>query len=547
MFVTPNVVAVSICALMGCDAFSLVAADGTDTLAAGGGPDLPHSSLRTLEESMRLAGCAARTWYLDADADGFARLQASPVCAPAQPALHIESDVVLGFDCNDDDPQSTTPFYRTPSAPSPTGFTAPGPGRECMQTEGFEPFPVAGAHWIRSGDCPAQFTHVGLDWDGDGQIPDDTGDILFRTICWPLHAPVPAGVAKIDETLSDFDCDDRDATVGPLRRRDSDGDGFATIGSFCVARDAPGFVDRTAGVSTDCDDEDPLATLDLWLDADGDGFTVGLPECVPGNTPGYRNTSSGNDCDDSDAALTQLRYRDADGDGHPLVEGECVAGGVLGYFDEPPLANVGDCDDEDPAVFRSLLPDADGDSYVGEGEALCVGDTFVDGYVQASATERDPDCDDTDANVNPGVVEVTVDDGDQDCDGLDAPACDDWRGDWEPPATVSIDASCEGAPEPYLLWARSCPVICAPDTVFFQIANAGPVELVGPVIVSMVTLDDIVIEHVVDVSLGPGAVSEVLSIAPDAPTLRLESSGEVCSHPHAERAVPPASGRISCP
>ena len=110
------------------------------------------------------------------------------------------------------------------------------------------------------------------------------------------------------------------------------------------------------------------------------------------------------------------RETDVDRDGYAAEE-DCddanpnVYPGADEYCDE--IDN--DCDTfiDEPGAIGSVqwFPDADGDTYgaVGEGRWSCV---QPDGY-----TSNQTDCDDENANVNPGADEF-CDDIDNDCDGV---------------------------------------------------------------------------------------------------------------------------------
>lgn len=81
-----------------------------------------------------------------------------------------------------------------------------------------------------------------------------------------------------------------------------------------------------------------------------------------------------------------------------------------------------DCDDNDASVWRILngYVDSDGDGYgVDPIVGVCSGVSLLAGYVFDNN-----DCDDSDANVNPGEVEVCYDGVDNDCDGEVDENCD---------------------------------------------------------------------------------------------------------------------------
>jgi len=124
------------------------------------------------------------------------------------------------------------------------------------------------------------------------------------------------------------------------------------------------------------------------------------------------------DCDDSDAEVREPRtwYRDADGDGFGSADRSRLACEMPDGF----VDNNADCDDD-----RSDLNPADADS---DGASTCEGDCDdmdfsrnlqdVDGD---GVTTCDPvaDCDDGDALVRPGALELPGDGRDQDCDGVE--------------------------------------------------------------------------------------------------------------------------------
>ncbi|MCB9764220.1 MAG: hypothetical protein H6739_30895 [Alphaproteobacteria bacterium] len=147
---------------------------------------------------------------------------------------------------------------------------------------------------------------------------------------------------------------------------DADGDGFS-VDEDCNDADAainPGATEVPYdGVDNDCD----AATADD--DLDGDGFPLNV------------------DCDDTDA------------DTHPGATEVCN-----GEDD--------DCDGEiDDAAGGVWYADLDGDGYGDRfnSSQLCEGTT---GFVADGS-----DCDDTDADVNPGAYELCEDETDNDCDG----------------------------------------------------------------------------------------------------------------------------------
>lgn len=180
--------------------------------------------------------------------------------------------------------------------------------------------------------------------------------------------------------------------------------------------DGDGFIDAAYGAS-DCDDGDPsinvfaaeicdgvdndctgaaddgLTVIQSWPDRDGDGWgDRGASPTVDCAVPvGF--VENDGDCYDWDASISPDAVEVCDFD-----DNNCD----------------GTVDEGHPYWF--YYPDADGDLF---GDAAAVPDLTC---APAAGWLRDnTDCDDTDAGVNPGVVEdpTTPPGADEDCDGLD--------------------------------------------------------------------------------------------------------------------------------
>ncbi len=253
-------------------------------------------------------------------------------------------------------------------------------------------------------------------------------------------------------------CGDGDGDVDGDCSRPSDGD--------CDDSNSevnPGATELCDGVDQDCDgsaDEDAIDALPWYEDADTDGYgsTVSAYSCSQpvgwvGDSsdcddaaidvnPGADELCNGIDdnCDgavDEDTALDATTwYADADGDGYggtSYLEVSCTQ--PAGY-----VATGDDCDDLEVEVNPGAAEvcngiDDDCDGIVDDGAAgtLWYADADGDGYgdPDASVTDcsapagylaDDTDCDDTDATINPGAVEVPGDAIDEDCDGTADPA-----------------------------------------------------------------------------------------------------------------------------
>ncbi len=259
---------------------------------------------------------------------------------------------------------------------------------------------------------------------------------------------------------------------------DIDGDGYGALeaGEWCKAFDPdavleggdcddddpsvyPGAEEVCNGVDDDCNGavDDGLPSEDYYFDGDGDGWGTGDPRQQCGDVdPDYTNQAG--DCDDSDPDvypgaveacnavdddcdgetdeaqdLTYVTlYADGDGDGYGTDTDtiETCLDHVDGY-----APASGDCDDTDPSVHPDAVdtcdgvdtdcdgvvdgdpefvfyPDADGDGFGSQTEAVAA-------CSQPGGTvETGGDCDDTDASVYPGAVDVADNGVDDNCDGF---------------------------------------------------------------------------------------------------------------------------------
>jgi len=237
--------------------------------------------------------------------------------------------------------------------------------------------------------------------------------------------------------------------------------GVSSPGGIPYVGTAPGWTpDADSTTTTDPLDNDTDG--DGWLDGNEDANHNGRVDAGETNPnvsddadhDGYYVMSSGgDDCDDADDSIhpgaVEIWYdgidQDCDGwndfdmdqDGYVSADYPGQSGGTS--------PGEGDCDDMDATVYPGAPELCDGldnncDDILPDSETDDDGDGFVEGVIDAGGWDGDSsviggeDCDDTDAAIYPGAVEIPNDGIDQDCDGFDETGCyytlaGDWTGD----------------------------------------------------------------------------------------------------------------------
>ncbi|MCP4805196.1 MAG: C-type lectin domain-containing protein [Proteobacteria bacterium] len=184
-------------------------------------------------------------------------------------------------------------------------------------------------------------------------------------------------VVAVDQVENADDCDDAEAAVNP--------------GATEVCNDVD---DDCDGAVDDQDDSiDPSSQSSWYDDADGDGYGDPDADSIACTAPSGTVGDSG-DCDDTDADVNPAGTEVCNG-----LDDDCD----------------GDVDDDDNSVDSStwsvFYGDADGDGY-GDRDDLWRACSAPSGRVSDNT-----DCDDANADVNPGETEA-CNDVDDDCDGL---------------------------------------------------------------------------------------------------------------------------------
>jgi hypothetical protein len=434
----------------------------------GGDPGGQHESVQADDSGTPVddsgAGCVEKSWYHDADGDGYGGR--FPEVACERPG----ADWIEGptGDC-DDASEGIHP-----------GATerCNGDDDDCDGQIDLEDDDVVDA--IRG--------HVDGDGDGYGTGPlvevcDATGTAPDAGDCDDGDAAVHPGATELcnrddDDCDGLTDADDPGVADATTAYADDDGDGYGE-GALLTVCDAAG----TAAVDGDCDD--------------GDGaIHPGASEVCNRDDDDCDGLSDLDDPDVTDAFST---YEDADGDGYgdaailacflagtSDVAGDCDDGDDAVNPDASEVCNEidDDCDaaidDDDDSLVSAWVPDADGDGYGDLAAPSLGGCDPPSGYVAADGLA---DCDDADETAYPGAVEL-CDDVQQDCsdaswssdEGLATfyPAAGGWE-DW----TADLGAGKYGAPAEISLLDEGELVICD-GTWYAELVVGDAATFTGP-------------------------------------------------------------------
>ena len=283
------------------------------------------------------------------------------------------------------------------------------------------------------------------DGDGDGAVDEEDN-------CPDLYNPSQA----------DFDNDD----IGDLCDPDDDNDGDPDA-TDCHHHD-PGIgakaIEACDGIDNNCDgivdEAGATGCFEAFLDADFDGHGDPKKNVCVCSFPSPGASLQADDCDDTNPQTNPAAMEVCDGKDNncngQLDEG-AGAGCVMAYPDldndgfgnldgavcvcEPLGAGLaaqpGDCNDANPSIQPTMLENCDDvdnncDGIVDEqcnvdGDGYCTSNMGVNG-TPAICPQGGGDCDDTNAEVNPSMVEKGFDGLDNDCNGI----IDGVGGEFEP-------------------------------------------------------------------------------------------------------------------
>jgi large repetitive protein len=310
------------------------------------------------------------------------------------------------------------------------------------------------------GDKAVECTFNG-GWDGF----DSTQTIVEGDDCADDDNKSYPSATEICDGMDNNTCS---TTTLPADEVDNDGDDFVEC-DLDRAWQGSGTIEGGDCLDTN-DDAYPGAAFNesstsCREDADGDGY---------GDSNAPSGVTDGDDCDDTDVTiyggatevfadgidqdcnLKDTCYRDDDSDGYGDSTGSVQSSTNLNC--DRKNANMADdsndCDDDDSTVYPGAtelcdgqLNDCNGSQLAGEvdsdGDQYAVCELDSGGWDGSGTVVGGEDCDDGDANVNPGETETVANDTDDDCDGEEICYVDsDGDGEGSTSQVTSSNTSC---------------------------------------------------------------------------------------------------------
>jgi hypothetical protein len=240
--------------------------------------------------------------------------------------------------------------------------------------------------------CPAPMTPVCTDADGDGFFVEGDSCNTLADFDDNNSAAYPGATENCTDGIDNdgnglTDGDDPNAVDCPAACTDQDKDGYFVEGDAC-------------GTLADFDDNNSSA----------------YPGATENCTDGIDNDGNGlTDSADPDAVDCPVACTDNDMDGFSIEGGEC---GAVDCNDENASINPGAaevCTDAIDNNCNGLVDTADMNAI--DCPLDCT-DADGDGYSVEGGNCGAMDCDDGNADVNPGALEICTDNIDNNCDGL---------------------------------------------------------------------------------------------------------------------------------
>lgn len=275
------------------------------------------------------------------------------------------------------------------------------------------------------------FTPTCTDEDGDGYNAELS--YCGAVDCDDNNPAINPGASEVCDGI-DNNCS---GNIDENLSFDSDNDGFTAIGSCTGTADDcddsnaavnPAATEVCNGIDDNCTGgiDESGADATWYIDNDGDSYGSPLSSISQCSQPaGY--VADNTDCDDNDPAKNPGSAEVCDG-----LDNNCnsqVDEGLSFDFDADGFTSMSscqgsanDCDDTNATVYPGAVEICDSldnncDSYIDEGLSV---DADGDGFTAlGSCGGTANDCNDSDATINPGATEISCDGIDQSCSGQD--------------------------------------------------------------------------------------------------------------------------------